>query len=171
MRYRDSPLSPYPVAVTHDGHCTSIVICDGDVTAHRDLALNSPASQSLLSPIGEQKLPHSKPSCVDERVASMPPPEMIPGAKPTKHKIQVVTKVIASTQYQEAHDCSEMNSPASVVPVDDEGIHKAPHCPAHAERAEENCPHESGEEVSEPREGWDAYQQNRHLEDERAKPE
>jgi hypothetical protein len=64
-----------------------------------------------------------------------------------------------------------MNSPAAVVLVNYKGVDQAAHGSTHAKGAEEDGPHESGEEVAEAREEDDANEEHGDFENEGAEPE
>ncbi|KAF7554356.1 hypothetical protein G7Z17_g2958 [Cylindrodendrum hubeiense] len=92
----------------------------------------TPPTQRLLSPVGEQKLSSPKPDAINERIARVPPPEVVVRAEPAEDEIQVVTKIIAAAQDKETHKGTEMNGPAAIMLIDNERIDKASHGSAHS---------------------------------------
>lgn len=101
----------------------------------------------------------------------MEPHRMLLSPKPPEMPIQIITEVIARAENQQGENPREMRRLLAIVVVDDEDIGQATHCTAHAQRAEDESPHDFVEEVVRSGHDEDANGEEDDFGKERGEPE
>ncbi|GLA08397.1 hypothetical protein AnigIFM60653_009928 [Aspergillus niger] len=133
--------------------------------------LEADSGQSLLALVRKHQQPIPIPDCPDHRIPPMEPHRMLRGSKPSKMSVEIITEIVAAAQQQKRKHAGEMGRLFPVIVVNDEDIDKTSHCSAHAQRAENQSPHNLVEKISSTAHYEDAHSEEYSFGKERIEPE